>query len=167
MRSGATLACHRGGTVSAEETGLSLVCRVGERLCALPLAQVVETMRPMPVSPVAGAPSYVPGVAIIRGDPLPVVDVGAMLGSGGAAARRFVTLRVGSRQVALAVGDVVGVRALAPEALAALPPLLRDAAADALSSMGALDHELLLRLDGARVVPEAMWHEIELGRQTA
>ena len=120
-------------------------------------------MRPMPVESVAGAPAYVRGIAIIRGDPLPVVDVGALLGAAGARAERFVTLRVGGRQVALAVDAVVGVRALAADTLRRLPPLLRDAHADAVSSIGALDAELLVQLDSARVVPDALWSEIEAG----
>lgn len=140
------------------------MCRVGDRLCALPLAEVVETMRPLPVEAVAGAPGYVPGVAIIRGHALPVIDLGALLGAGGARTGRFVTLRVADRQVALAVDDVVGVRVLPSAVMAALPPLLRSADPDAVSSMSALDSELLVRLDGARVVPAAMWDEIDARR---
>lgn len=141
------------------------MCRVGDRLCAIPLADVVETMRPLPVEAVAGAPNYVPGVAIIRGEALPVIDVGALLGAGGSRAGRFVTLRVADRRVALAVDDVVGVRALPSAALGRLPPLLRSAGAGAVSSMSALDSELLVRLDGAHVVPDALWGELEARRQ--
>jgi purine-binding chemotaxis protein CheW len=63
----------------------TLLCRVRERLCALPLAHVVETMRPLPIEPLGGMPGFVQGIAIIRGAPVPVVDAGALLGSAGAA----------------------------------------------------------------------------------
>jgi purine-binding chemotaxis protein CheW len=43
----------------------SLVVRVCARLCVVPLAHVVETMRPLPVERIAGTPSFVRGVSII------------------------------------------------------------------------------------------------------
>ena len=73
----------------------TLVVRVCTRLCAVPLAHVVETMRPLPVERIAGMPSFVRGVSIIRGVPTPVVDLGVVLGTPGEAAERFVTLRLG------------------------------------------------------------------------
>ena len=57
------------------ETNLCLVFRVLTFHCALPLEHVSETMRPLPVEPIAGVISPVAGVAIIRGGPVPVVDV--------------------------------------------------------------------------------------------
>lgn len=36
-------------------------------------------MRPLPVAAVAGAPDFVAGVAIIRGDAVPVVDAARLL----------------------------------------------------------------------------------------
>jgi purine-binding chemotaxis protein CheW len=156
-----------GGPPAAERSRLkiderraSVVCRVGARLCALPLDQVVETMRPMAVEPVPGAPAFVIGVAIIRGAPVPVVDAGALLG-GEAARGRLITVRIGSRHVALAVDEVLGVRRLAAAALTALPPLLRDARQDGVASLGALDDGLLLVLEGARLVPDSLWAALQ------
>jgi purine-binding chemotaxis protein CheW len=129
--------------------------------CALPLEQVVETMRPLPIGPVTNAPHYVLGLSIIRGAPLPVVDLGALLGRGGtpsAAPARVVTVRVGgsgSRQVAIAVDSVVGVRTLEQCVLSDLPPLL--GASDVVTSLGVLDRELVSLLDGSRVLPDEAW----------
>jgi len=78
--------------------------------CAVPITHVIETMRPLPVEPISGVPSFVQGISIIRGIPTPVVDLGAILGTPGERPERFVTLRVGDRQVALSVNAVVGVR---------------------------------------------------------
>lgn len=146
-----------------------MVCRVGARLCALPLAQVVETMRPLATSPVAGAPCFVSGVAIIRGAPVPVVDAGALLGGGGGRAdeRRLVTLRLGQRQVALAVDAVLGVRELEAASLAELPSLLSDARSGGVESLGALDDGLLLFLDGARLIPDSVWAAVDAAGEGA
>ncbi|TAK22090.1 MAG: chemotaxis protein CheW [Chloroflexota bacterium] len=141
--------------------GLYLLCRVRGALCALPLEHVVETMRPLPVEPLAGTPPFVRGVSIIRGVPLPVVDAALLVNAQHDDPARFVTLRVGGRQVALAVNEVVGVRAIKPEGFHDLPPLLREVAADVITSIGALDHELLLTLQSARLVPDSVWATVE------
>ena len=133
---------------------LSLICRVQTRLCALPLEHVVETLRPLPVEPVAGAPPFVLGLAVIRGAPLPVVDSARLLGADDARAGRFVTVNAGNRRVALAVDCVLGVRAVAPESLHALPPLLHQADTDVIAAIGLLDAELLLVLRSARLLPD-------------
>ena len=61
-------------TVRAWERIPVLVVMVGARACAIPLDHVAETMRPLPIEPVAGTPGFVRGVSVIRGAPTPVVD---------------------------------------------------------------------------------------------
>lgn len=142
--------------------GLALLCLARQRLCALPLDALVETMRPLPVTPLAGAPAFVCGVARIRGAPVPVVDVGALLGAPEPPqATRFVTLRVGERRVALALEAVLGFRELASESLTALPPLLRHVSEDVVSALTTLDAELLLVLEATRLVPQSLWATLE------
>jgi len=144
--------------------GRALVCRVGGRLCAIPLAHVVETMRPLPVVALFDMPSFVLGVAVIRGEPTPVVALGNLLGALHGAPMRFVTVRVGPRTVALAVDAVIGVRDLAAMATVDLPPLLGEASTEVLSRMGALDSELLVVLQSAGRVPETLWQDISAER---
>src|SRR5688572_15607941 len=79
--------CHTGQArmTKDEEAGANramwLICRVSTRVCALPLDAVVETMRPLVVEPVAGAPGFVSGLSIVRGEPIPVVDAARLLGT--------------------------------------------------------------------------------------
>jgi purine-binding chemotaxis protein CheW len=65
--------------------------------------------------------------------------------------------------VALAVEEVVGVRDLSAASLAELPPLLGEAAAEVVATVGALDAELLVVLRSARWVPSGAWQAIEEG----
>lgn len=137
-----------------------LLCTVGRWVCALPVAVVIETMRPLPLEALAGTPAFVLGLAVIRGRPVPVLDLGHMLGGGHASAApitRFVTVRVGQREVACAVAATIGVRRIPTEQLGRLPLLLREAEAEVVATVGSLDRELLLVLDAARLMPRETW----------
>jgi purine-binding chemotaxis protein CheW len=140
--------------------GAALLCRARERLCALPIEHLLETMRPLPIEPFPGVPGFVSGLSIVRGTAVPVIDLGALLGSlEPPNATRFVTVKVASRQVSLAVEEVVGICEL-PGTLSALPPLLGDAAGDAVSAVATLDAGLLLVLQAARLVPDSLWETL-------
>jgi purine-binding chemotaxis protein CheW len=145
-----------------EEGSRYLIALVGDKRLALPLPDVVEVMRPLPISKLAGAPPSVLGAAVVRGAPVPVVDAGALLGETVArTCTRFVSLRVGGRSAALAVEGLVGVRRVDEAELAAMPPLLRDSFAGVARAIGSLDEELLLVLQAGRIVPEDAWRAIE------
>lgn len=129
-----------------------LLCRAGRMLCALPLAHVVETMRPLPVDAIGAAPTSVLGLALVRGEPTLVIDLARLLGAGESSPRRFVSVRTGSRTVALAVDEVIGTRALSRDELRALPPLLREAELDSIAAIGRHDAELLAVLESGQIV---------------
>ncbi|HEY4186515.1 MAG TPA: chemotaxis protein CheW [Polyangia bacterium] len=150
------------------KSNLAIVCRVRDRHCALFASQVIETLRPLPTAPLAAMPPFVKGLAVIRGTPTPVVDAGALLGdTAEARPTRFVVIRLGERQVALAVEAVLGVRALSSALLTDLPPLLRHASEDTVSKLGTLDAELLVVLDGAYLVPSSLWDQLGLASAPA
>lgn len=129
------------------------------RVCALPMAHVRETMRPLPVERFPGAPEFVLGVSVIRGRAVPVVDLSLLLGAARpeSAARRFVTLRLEPRDVALSVSDVLGVGELDPGQLSALPALVDSARAELIEALGTLDARLLRVLRAASILPESTW----------
>jgi purine-binding chemotaxis protein CheW len=126
------------------------------------LTNVVETMRPLPIEPLANMPPFVLGLAVIRGVPVPVVDLGAIVAArSGRSTSRFVTLRLGKRSVALAVDAVVGVRGVSPESLGQMPPLLRDADANFVHAIGTLDAELLVALGSTLFLDDSVWKAID------
>ncbi|MGH7436919.1 MAG: chemotaxis protein CheW [Polyangiaceae bacterium] len=137
----------------------ALIVRVRGGRCALPVQHVIETMRPLPIETIANAPEHVLGLSVVRGQPVPVVDLGGLLAQSGREARstygRFVTVRAGARQVALAVESVVGVGSLESGAVHELPPLLSQSSAS-VSTLGVLDRDLFAVLDATRVLPDGV-----------
>jgi purine-binding chemotaxis protein CheW len=142
---------------TASGGGRALIVRVQTRVCAIPLEHVLETMRPLSVEPFARMPPFVRGVSIIRGLPTPVVDLGSLLGAPDGDINRFVTIRVAERQVALAVGTVLGIHHLGEATIGALPPVLQDASKDMIDAIGTLDAQILVVLRSAWRLPDEVW----------
>lgn len=151
-------------TGSGGKAGSVLVCRVGTKLCALPLGCLRETMRPLAVEPLAQTADFVSGVALIRGRPTPVLDARKLLDSPSAhPPGRYVTLDLaehGARVAALAVDDVVAVRDVPDGLLGELPPLLAGSRSSVVAAVTTLDEQLLLVLEQARLVPDEVWQRL-------
>jgi purine-binding chemotaxis protein CheW len=143
---------RKGEVARVENQQFMLVFEARRHLCAMPAEQVVETLRPLAVEPLAAAHDFILGLSAIRDRSVPVVDVGALLGTGGERnCTRFIVLRVEERFVALAVEAVLGVRKVASRSLQDLPPLLGEASTAHITSIGALDSAFLLVLRAGRV----------------
>jgi purine-binding chemotaxis protein CheW len=156
-------------------TGAALVFASGAHVGALPIEHVQETMRPLPIEPVASDLPFLAGIAIVRGTALPVVNMEALLAvPRGATPRsrrvddarspvgRFITVRVDGRAVALAVTEVLGVWPAAALDTGALPPLLERSGA--VAAIGRLDGRLLLVLEAASLVPPDAWSQLAAQR---
>lgn len=138
-----------------------LLVRAGGVVGALPLPDVVEALRPLPLEPLPELPPGVLGLSVVRGEPVPVVDLRLVLGREAPAARRWVVLRVEGRRVALVVDAVLGVERLEPGPADDLPPLLAGGDADVVDGLAARDAALLVRLRAARLVPAALWQALD------
>jgi purine-binding chemotaxis protein CheW len=132
--------------------------RCGAVCAALPLGDVRETLRPLQILAIESAPSFVLGMAIIRGMATAVIDGARLLDPNPAAASappgRFITLRVTERPVALAVDAVVGIQEISTAAMAALPPLLGASEHGPIEQLARLDSDLWMLLRAGRLVPE-------------
>jgi purine-binding chemotaxis protein CheW len=144
-----------------------LLVRAGGFLCALPISRVAEVLRPLEIERLSGVPPFVCGLSIIRGRPLPVVDLGILLGASvpgpSSRAGRLVVLKLGGHGAALAVESVAGIHVLPAAEIHELPPLLREAHPDWVAAVGRLDRELLLVLEASAVIPEECWRRISEG----
>lgn len=151
------------------ERGDGVIVTVGSRACSVPLAHVVETMRPLPIEIVMGMPPFIRGLSVIRGAPVPVVDLALAMGASLASedsgesgtARRFVVLRLSHRRVALLVDAVLGIRQIDATRLEEMPPLLRGASTEIVEAIGTLDAQLLVVLRATRIVNEETWQKLD------
>lgn len=142
-------------TQPAGATRTVLLVRAGGLRVALRATDVIETFRPLPVTPIAGAPPFVRGLAVVRGEAAPVVSLGSLLGGAVGEGARFVAIRAGARRAVLEVDEVVDVVHLDEARLAGAPPLLGAAAAAFVETLGTHDGQLLAVLASARVVSDA------------
>jgi purine-binding chemotaxis protein CheW len=111
-------------------------------------------MRRCPIERVELAARFSLGVALIRGESVPVVDAGVLLAGRAGEGTRFVVLRVAQRRVALAVDEVVGIRRIDAGELNGLPPLLASAA-EMVRAMAVLDGRLVEVLESGRLIEAA------------
>ena len=129
----------------------------GGRAYALPLAAVGECMRPLRVQALAGAPSHVLGLGVIRGETMPVVDLARLLtGEPAQTLGRFVTARTPAGPVALAVEAVLGLSQVEWRAAATLESV------GAVGGLAVLAGEPLVLLAPGHLRPEwplALPHE--------
>jgi purine-binding chemotaxis protein CheW len=138
---------------------LYLVVLCGSRQCGLRIDCVVEIMRPLPVNPMKGVPSFILGSSTIRGRIMPVVSLSELVAGSRGAVQKFVTVRTGARQTVLAVEKVVGIRHV--DESVSIPPLLRpETDKPVIDILARLDRELLLILEESHLFPEEIWAEL-------
>jgi chemotaxis signal transduction protein len=147
--------------VSNDRTDSSLICRVHKSVGASPLRHVMETMRLRLTGVVTGAPQFVCDLAVIRGTPVPLVVAAKLLVEEDALVRRWVTMAITSRRVALAVEGLLGVRPVRPSRSHALPPLLSDVGRDFVLRLGLLDEALLPLLQGGYLSSDEVWARLD------
>ena len=135
---------------------LCLMVRMGPTLFAIPVSEVAETLRVLPIDPLPDVPLFVLGLMILHGSPVVAVDLARLLGQE-RTGKRVVVLKVGSRQVALVVESVVGLREISDEALHDTPPLLNARYQPFVDAIGASDNELFMVLNAARSFPDDLW----------
>ena len=136
---------------------VALVFRAGSLLCALPLDEVIETMRVLDTRPLAGTPAYVRGITILRGAPAPVIDIARLLTGADAETSRYVAVRASRGPVACATGEVLGIQevvAMPPEGAAAL---VTGTSRLLIAGVGTIGTEPLLLLRSIRAVPDDVW----------
>lgn len=110
-------------------SGVHLRVDVGAERYALPVEDILEVARIGEVTPLPGAGRPFLGVHNLRGEVLPVIDLGALLDVGAASAPdQIVVAQAGGLKAGLAVDAIVGVSELPSPDTATDSPALEGAA---------------------------------------
>jgi purine-binding chemotaxis protein CheW len=142
----------------------ALVFSVGSQRYALPLADVVEVMRALPLTIPTRLPDGVLGTSLIRGRPTPVVDASQLLSNVPTRGTRWILMRVGARYVALAVDDIVGTHLVTRAKLSVAPPLLGGGGL--IEAIGLLDTEFVHVLSSIRLLRDLPDESLTYGTST-
>ncbi len=135
----------------------SIVLTVAGTDIAVPLGMVLEVERVPTLMPVPGGPSFVRGVANLRGTILTVADLAAMLGLGAwtqHADARIVVVR-STEPLALGVDAVRGMRRLAPGSLLHLDGALPEHLSRYVTGIHRDDGDLIHTIDLPRLLDDA------------
>ena len=145
-----------GQLAAPDEAVTALVFRAGSLLCALPLDEVIETMRPLETRPLAGTPGFILGISVLRGVPTPVIDVARLLAGIAGEVERYVAVHTERGPVALAIGTVLGIQATDAAPTDAHPALL-GGSHRLVAGVATFGSEPLLMLQNMRAVPDEVW----------
>jgi purine-binding chemotaxis protein CheW len=127
-----------------------LIVRAGALRCALPLSQVREVMRLLPIKAADGLLPGVLGATVVRGNPLPVVGLPQLLKQSSANVSRFVVVTTLGRECVLAVDHVEAISSLEEAEWQRMPNLLQQiSSAD---EIAAVDRDLIVTLDMGRLM---------------
>jgi purine-binding chemotaxis protein CheW len=139
---------------------LQVACfRVADRDCAVDVMRIAEVLRPVPVTLLPAAPSFVEGIIELRGRFLPVIDLRKRFGGGPTPERapgKYVVAPIGQTAVALVVDEVMGVERIPQDQIQPPPALAAGRVAPGfVSGIVKWNDRVLLLLDIDAVLSEA------------
>jgi purine-binding chemotaxis protein CheW len=138
-----------------------LMVRVRAWISALPSKFVIEVMRRLPIQPVVGAPSFILGMSIVRGEVTPVISLGLLLGSTERTLpERFVLVQAGQRRAVIGVDEVMGVDVIDEKRLDDAPGLLSEVLPRDVTRIGVLDSTVLVMLEGGKLLSDDTWRAL-------
>ncbi len=146
---------------------MALVFQAGPLYCALPLDEVVETLRPLDTRPLAGTPPSVRGLTILRGAPAPVIDVTRLLTGTSGEIERYIAVRAGRGPIACATGPVLGVREIEVQPPEGPAAIFTGVSKALIAGVGSIGSDPLLLLRGIRTVPDEVWEAAGTALETA
>lgn len=140
---------------------LVLSLRSSTTICAIPIKDISEVMRPLPLNVIPDSPIFLLGISVIRGHSIPIVDFGTLVGlNKSKPPEKYVVLKVESRKVALAVENVMGIKKLSRGFMDQLPPLFQNVHPDIITQIGILDEEFLIVIRASKLIPIEVWDKI-------
>lgn len=144
-----------------------VIFALGDDRFAVDVGQVREVLRTPPLTRLPGAPEYVRGVANLRGEVVPVVDLRVKLGEpeGDHEDTRVVVCELEGEVIGIEVDEVQEVATLDTEQIHPAPRRWVEQSQQAVTGIARLDEELILVVDLARLLKTDLEISLEALRQ--
>ena len=128
--------------------------RVGQETFGVPIASVQEILRPLPVTPVPGAPPHVEGVINLRGRIVSVVDLRKRCGAPAESHRRnrIVVAETEGRRIGLMVDSASEVLRIAENTIEPPASVFGEAEPGFVTGMAKLANRLVILVDLAKLL---------------
>ncbi|HEU5451255.1 MAG TPA: chemotaxis protein CheW [Terriglobales bacterium] len=128
--------------------------RVGQETFGVPIASVQEILRPLPVTPVPGAPPHVEGVINLRGRIVSVVDLRKRCGAPAESHRRnrIVVAETEGRRIGLMVDSASEVLRIAENTIEPPASVFGEAEPGFVTGVAKLANRLVILVDLAKLL---------------
>jgi purine-binding chemotaxis protein CheW len=128
--------------------------RVGQETFGVPIGSVQEILRPLPVTPVPGAPPHVEGVINLRGRIISIVDLRKRCGAPAEAQRRnrIVVAETGGRSIGLMVDSASEVLRIAENSIEPPASVFGPAEPGFVTGVAKLANRLVILVDIAKLL---------------
>lgn len=128
--------------------------RVGQETFGVPIGSVQEILRPLPVTPVPGAPPHVEGVINLRGRIISIVDLRKRCGAPAEPQRRnrIVVAETGGRSIGLMVDSASEVLRIAENSIEPPASVFGQAEPGFVTGVAKLANRLVILVDIAKLL---------------
>ncbi|ATO48446.1 chemotaxis protein CheW [Brevibacillus laterosporus] len=123
---------------------------MGNETFGFPLENVLEIVKPMPITKVPKSPEYVEGVINLRGNILAILQIRKMFGLPSielTEESRFIVLKIDGFEAGIVVDGVSEVAKIAPSSIKTAPPVVAGLDGSNLAGIAQEGERLLLLLD--------------------
>jgi purine-binding chemotaxis protein CheW len=140
---------------------LHIICKVADTEYAISASEISQMESFSGATPVPGAPPYVAGLAQVRQQVIPVVDLRARFGLPAAEPTldsRIVVVQLGERRVGVLVDSAREVQQIEPGQIRPAPNVLLQRSAGFVREVAQLKNRIIMLLNAPKVIGEEPVH---------
>jgi purine-binding chemotaxis protein CheW len=124
------------------------VFRISDEIFGIPIAKVVEIVRPQKVFSIPGLPDFLSGVMNVRGSVIPLIDLRRRFGVNPTGKKeRIIVTRFGSEKIGFLVDEIREILALSAGEISAPPSFFKGFKAEYITGLGKKDDSIIILLN--------------------
>ena len=129
------------------------VFRLGEEDFGITIDKVVEILKAQKIYSIPELPEFFSGVINVRGEVIPLIDLGLRFGLRGASRKgRIITVRFEDEKLGILVDEIDEIVALSPEDITPPPMIFKGLRTEYLTGLGKKDERIIIMLNLDRLL---------------